>query len=662
MSQRLSAGLALILLLAGGVLAWWVWSGPRTSPPPQQSINGLTDTASVKWTAEQTAVLDVENGPDALTALGYVHGMMRPWTVTVWRRTALGRLSASFGAALVPVDKHARRLGFGHHARRAYDRLPRAEQKRLEAYTRGLNAALRSDRVQNRDRFLYLDLQPQRWAPWHPLAVERLLAWTGAELERPSASPVGARADFRAADRRLRRWLHLHGRSRSVAWAARSLGDTARTALFARHVLGATADPVMQELVVRRPGRPPAALASLPGAPILPTGTTGARAWTYLLNSAARFRRVQVDPAQVRTRHERIAPADGDERLVTARRYDDGLLVGSAAADSTWMLRWPGLRARSDVPRWLDAANLGGAPGTSGRPAFTLHKGSGLVVDSSGAWTVRGQPPVVDRGPNSVLVGRSRWARHQAAALQAQTGASPLAPTQWSVSDSSTWAARLLPRLRPALAPMANADSTVDEARSYLRNWNFVYEPASIGAVVFERWMLAYKKQQGRRPSPTAELDSVAAARYRDAFREAIAGLADQYGTDVRRWRWERVATQRRLFPVWSADSLVAADLSSLSTTRFAGLDRPGRGHASALSGGPTPVDRPRLGAAPASWEGWTWADSVHLTARRLRFDPSDFLARPLLPRGRPAPISTANAPIRHTTRLVPAAPDSNDP
>lgn len=661
MSQRLYAGLALVLLLAGGVLAWWVWSGPQTAPPPRQSINGLTDTASVKWTAEQTAVLDVENGTDALTALGYVHGITRPWTVTVWRRTALGRLSASFGAALVPIDRHVRRLGFGHHARRAYDRLPRAARTRLEAYTRGLNAALLSDRVQKRNRFVYLDLVPQRWAPWHPLAIERLLAWTGTEFTLPSDSRAAPTADFLHADRRLRRWLHLHGRSRSIAWATQSPEDTTRTTLFARHVLGATADPVIQELVVRRADRPPVALASLPGAPIFPTGTTGPRAWTYLLNSDARLPRTQVDSAEVRARHERIAVMNGDERLVTARRYDEGLLVGSTESDSTWMLRWPGLRAQSDVPRWLDAANLSGAPDTSERPDFALHRGSGLTVNGSGDWTVHGQSSVVDRGPDFVFVGRSAWAQHQTKALQAQTGAAPLAPAQWSVSDSSTWAARLLPRLLPHLAPLDGTDSTLDEALSYLRNWDFVYESASIGAVVFETWMHAYKNKHGQMPS-AAEPDSVATPRYREAFRRAVMDLADRYGSDVRRWRWERVAAERRHFPVWSADSLVAADLSSLSNTHFAALDRPGRGHASVLSGGPSLVDRPRMGSAPTSWDGWAWSDSSSLTARRLRFDPSGFFARSRLSRERPAPVSVSEAPLQQTTQLVPVAPVRDDP
>lgn len=234
MSRRVSVGLALVLVLAGGTLLWWVLTGPTTTPPPRQSITDLQDTVSIGWTNRHTAVLDAAHDTDALAALGYVHGMMRPWTVTVWRRTALGTLSPSFGEGLVPLDRHARRLGFAHHARRAYDQLPASTQHRLRAYVRGLNAALQSERVRRRTPFLSLNLSPQRWAPWHPLAIERLLAWTGTDFST-LFGPAGP-AEFRRTDHRLRRWLHLHGRRRSLAWAARAGADTARTALFARHV------------------------------------------------------------------------------------------------------------------------------------------------------------------------------------------------------------------------------------------------------------------------------------------------------------------------------------------------------------------------------------------------------------------------------------------
>jgi hypothetical protein len=45
------------------------------------------------------------------------------------------------------------------------------------------------------------------------------------------------------------------------------------------------------------------------------------------------------------------------------------------------------------------------------------------------------------------------------------------------------------------------------------------------------------------------------------------------------------------------------------------------------------------------------------LSARRLRFDPSAFFGRSLLPQDRPAPVSVEDTPVTQTTRLVPPSP-----
>lgn len=645
-------GLAVALLLAGGALLWGATSRTGEAPPPRQPVPGLTDTASIGWTAQETALIEASNAADALSALGYAHGMTRPWVVTVWRRTALGTLSQLFGTGLVPLDRHARQLGLTRHARQAYERLPAVDRRHLQAYTRGLNAALQSGSVRRRAPFLFFNLMPRRWAPWHPLAIERLLAWMGTD---PSASRDldSGSSPFWAADRRLRRWLHLHGWDRSVAWAAHPSTDTTRTALFARHVLGTSADPLLQEVRIRRPDASPTVVASMPGTLLFPTGTTGTRAWTRLLESPTRLDRVMIDSARLRDWHERIDPKGGAERLVHVQRQDSALVLpDSAGDDSVRVLQWTGLRARSDTPHWTSVANLrrpGRAP-----PPLHLFREDGLTIDSTGRWTVRGRPPVVDRGPNSVLVGESRWAQYQADALQAHQNAGAFSPRRWSISDSSTWAARRVSRLLPDLAPLSGTGPLLDEALTYLRNWDFTYGPSSIGAVLFERWMDAYRSATGQRPLASTYFAPV---RRRRAFRRAVENLAAQYGRDVRRWRWERVAPDRRNFLVWSADSLVSTDLQPLSTTRFAPLHRPGRGHASALAGGLTLLDPPALGPAPTHWSGWTWSGQADLTVRRLRFDPSGFFARPLLRDERPAPISVVGAHVPSTTRLVPAPP-----
>lgn len=655
MSRRLFVGIVSALLLAGGGIFWWAVHGPATSPPAQETVEGLRDTVVVGWTERHTATITATDGVDALSALGYVHGVTRAWTVTVWRQTALGTLSAMFGDGLVPIDRQARRLGFAHHARRAYHHLEDSTRARLRAYTQGLNAALQSDRVQNQAPFVYFDLVPEEWKPWHPLALERLLAWTGTDPVPATAPADSGLAAFRRADRRLRRWLRLHGRTRSVAWAAQGASDTTRTALFARHVLGSTAEPLIQEVVLQRPDQPSTVAASLPGTPLFPTGTTGDRRWTYLLHSRARLDTTQVDSTQRQVRHERIAPAQSDEQLVTVQRYGNRVQVGTATPGVAWLLNWPGLRAHSDLPRWLATADLTNPSGDD--PAdFQLFEGDGLIVDDANDWYVQGRPPVVVRHPQSVLIGRSSWVTHQAEGLRAETRGGPLAPGHWSTSDSSSWAASLLPTVLPALAPIGARDSIAVEARSYLRNWNAVYDPASIGAVVFEQWMRAYRNEIGRLPDGT-DAAYFAGPRRRRTFHRAVDTLTRRYGADVRRWRWERVASERRFYPVWAADSLVARDLSGMSTTRYAPLDRPGRGHASSLSGGPALVDALPLGPAPTRWDGWMYGGPGTLSARRLRFDPSAFFGRSLLPQDRPAPVSVEDAPVTQTTRLVPPSP-----
>lgn len=679
MARLLYAGLALILLLLSGGLLWWGLSGDSGPPPSHHSIEGLADTTHIEWKAQETATVTTTSVPDALTAIGYVHGIQRGWTVAVWRRTALGTLSSQFGPDLVPLDRHARRLGFARHAQQTYEQLPAEDRQRLQAYVRGLNAALRSQTVQRHTPFVSLGWQPDRWAPWHPLAVERLLAWIGTDPQALEETGNQAVERFRTADRRLRRWLHLHDQSRSVAWAAGGTADTARTVLFARHVLGATADPVIQELVVRQPDGARTAIASLPGAPIFPTGTSEAHSWTYLLGSRATLDRTAIDSSQVRIWHERISPLDGEEQLVRVRRSDRALLLDRSStptadsimesppdqnaendrrplipADSAWVLRWPGFEAGTDLPRWM--AEVETPPPTEATAPFHLIRGDGLILDSTEEWSVQGEPRILEQVQNGVLIGRSSWAGEQAESLRARATAPAPSPARWSASDSSAWAAQLLSRLLPGLTPLSGTDPVLDDALVYLRNWDAHYGRSSIGAVLFEHWMRAYRNEVGHLPSAT-DLDYFTSMRGRRTFRQAVRTLEARYGTDVRRWRWERVAAQQRHFLVWSADSLVSTDLSALSTTQYAPLRRPGRGHASALSGGPTLVDPPPLGPSPARWEGWMRHGDPTITARRLRFDPSAFFARSLLQDERPAPVSTEDATVSETTELVPVNP-----
>jgi hypothetical protein len=336
----------------------------------------------------------------------------------------------------------------------------------------------------------------------------------------------------------------------------------------------------------------------------------------------------------------------------------------SVAVDSTWVLSWSGLGATSDLSAW-SALPQGDAP------RFALHDASGLLVDESGTVSVFGTPPhrAETETPDGTLlvIGRSPWVYPVGQSLASQR--ERRAATE-SLSDTSAWAGLVLARTLPHLDDLTAPTPRMREARTYLRNWDANYERASIGASVFEVWMDEYARDAGTIPFllPTTAADTVprpgarrtnrrggpgrtaraapirldrlppdrtffAAHRQRQAFRRAVRRLTAAHGTDLRQWRWERVAPDRRYFPVWSADSLILQDLSALASTRYAPIEVPGIGHPSTPSGGPSLLAPTTPARSPAAWTAWTAPQRDHLVVRRHAFDVDAFFSRPFLRR-----------------------------
>jgi len=644
------------------VVTAWLWLVSSPTPPHRRAIPELSDTVTVGWSDSELVSINAKEDPDALRALGYVHGVTRGWTIALWRRTALGRVSQWFGAKLVPIDRHVLRLGLKRHAKAAYEELPPPTQRRLRAYSQGLNSALQSEEVQSQHPFVLFDLTPRPWEPWHVVLIERLIAWIATgPLELPP-DPGPALANFRETDGQLRRWLHLHGWSRGLIWALRPASSDAASSptLFQRHVLGATAAPVVQEVRLQLEDDPPIKAATLPGGPFSPTAVTPQRAWGLLLSSTARAERINPQSRSRTWWTERISPRGADEQLVTVPRLGGALPIApsltdsnGARPDSMWVVQWPGFTSRSDASAWMDALRLDPDPADS--TAFRLFDGTGLQLSKDGTWQVLGRPPAVESidDLSGVMVGTSNWTSHQAESLESLLKTSTPGMHTLSRSDSSTWAGTLLSTFQNGLPQTSGASDPVRGALQYLRNWNHRYESMSIGATVFEFWMRAYQEEISARPD-IPDTTYFAEYRRRQAFREAVDTLVSRYGPDVRRWRWERVAPDQRYFPVWSADSLSSVAESALATTWYAPVIRPGRGHPSTLVGGPSLVDPVVTAPSPTKWTGWMRPIDTAFTTRRPRFNPDQFLARPLQrPEGSPA-VSFENGTFHRTTILVP--------
>ncbi len=83
-----------------------------------------------------------ESAGDALFALGYVQAQDRLWQMQWNRRAALGRLSEVAGPAALPVDRFCRTLGFGRVSTAAWTDTPSPQQRQLQPYIAGINAAI----------------------------------------------------------------------------------------------------------------------------------------------------------------------------------------------------------------------------------------------------------------------------------------------------------------------------------------------------------------------------------------------------------------------------------------------------------------------------------------------------------------------------------------
>ncbi len=671
--------LVAVVVLAALLLLLYFAYGIREAPPRNLAIEGLNAEVLLHWHASDAATIESSNELDFLTALGYIHGLKRAWTITLWRQTAEGRLGEWFGEPALEMDRAARRLRLASAALYTYRQLDDSSRTRLDAYTRGMNASL-LDRGARAREFAALGIAPEAWEPWHVLAIERLFSWLGTpDLQADTLSNAGVGLlEFAREDAALRRFLHLGGFTHGAAWTVQ---DSSNVVLVQRHVTGASALPVFFE--IRRTQRDSTFFigASLPGTPFFPAGRSEARAWAVLLSADAQLTRSVVDPASIDTLYGRIVLQDGEERLVHAPFVGGQLVLGQVARpfraperfvatpdslvaqstidttvtpvlppppDSVWLLAWPGLTPGTDLDAWAELVE-GGSPG------FELFDGAGLSMSTSGEASIIGAPRVLRAHPAGMFVSNSPIAsfvvdRLDTLGLRERDDASPI---PYIDDCHSTWAAQLEPRLVSAIDTLTSHARFMEEALTYLRNWDFSYDRTSIAASIFDHWMRAHRDSTGSLPS-LVSVDTSLTARYQlyNSLVGTINMLSNEFGRDMSQWRWEVTEPHVFHFPVWSYDSLVS---SALSKTRYAPIGVAGEGHPTTLCWGPSPVlDEV---SQPGHWEAWistaSW-DELHV--RRRRLDNEAFLARYRIPDRPPSSVIVGpSTEVTGTTRLTPA-------
>lgn len=538
--------LALVgLLVAAGAVALLAYGGE-----PQRSgtirVSGLSSDVGLRWNEAGEVTITATDEEGLWSGLGYAHASDFGWSMALWRQAALGQMSVWSGPDALPLDQHARRLGFGALARQSYAALSPDDRAAVNAYARGVRQAFEDPGVAERDEFIALGVAAEPWEPWHALAVERLVAWLATE-------PAGAEADsFVTADSLFRDALALGGLSHARAYVSTSRwNEEARPTLVYHQPYGASGLPLVVGARVRL-AESEQVVATVPGTLMLPAGSG---AWGVMLASDASI--TASDRAAPPPVFSRLIDREGKESLIQVYRDSSGLVLAqpteaprdTLAIDATTgepvlappsiddlgiRLRWSGFRVGSDVSAFR--ALLRG-----GTPSFSLLRGDGLRM-SGGAIEVLGDPVVSRTGDDWTFVSSS--ASSSPATLRIATLARGGVGADALAQDvGSPWSRTQTQALVRGLGNRDSLDIELQDAYAFLKGWDGLYTPNAVAPSIAEAWIEAHRDVFGRPPDTRRRLDS---ALVRHTLRLGLARLKDSLGTTPGRWTWDRLSRSLR--------------------------------------------------------------------------------------------------------------------
>lgn len=602
---------------------WFLAIGSSNPPPKEVQLATLESAIQIDWGTLGQIAVHADSDEGVLTGLGFAHGRSRTWHIILLRQAALGRLSEWFGNGALNVDVHSRRLGLAVQAQEAYSKLDPRFQDQLLSFSAGINASLSSKHLSHVPELAHWRIAPDPWQPWHTLALEQLLMWLATPLPpkpEPSSTALSA---FYAADRELAKWLHLHGFENSVAWTYQ---DSTQTHLYFRYVYGATALPFFLETIVKQTEESPLVGLSMPGLPYFFAGAIEDQTWALLPTGSKELQLARLTKPNHPQRFERIQHAEQEELLVPIWRIDTQIPLDlpntlvtldstTVAVDTTWALRWTGFQGLSDWPVWHQ-------PRQGERGSFALISGNGLKIEAD-RWSILGDPAVQLPLKDGVFLGQTPLTSYVGASLAQQILDSP--DIRQIANDTlSPWARALAGVLIDALTQPSSSTPSIASALTYLNNWDYSFDRASIAASIFDSWMGQYRLATGHFPAASDSLDGTLLLQ---TLEEGVASLTEEFGDDQSLWRWERVRPGDLYFPVWSYEQESTINRSKMSEVRYAPISPLSEGHPSTLKWGPA-ISGSGL-PSPATWEAWISTESMtSFFVQHQSYNPHLFLGR----------------------------------
>ena len=184
MLKRLGAGESVQAVCAAAGLtraefdAWWRQETASRVPDMTGTRTALLGDA-VEIIRDQWGIPHIFAGQDEDLFVGYGYAMAqdRLWQLDYLRRKAMGRLSEVLGPDGLEADVVARTVGINRIAAAQVERLPDRTVRRLEGFSRGINAVVEECRDRLPIEFDMLDYEPEPWSPLDSVAVWAEFRW-----------------------------------------------------------------------------------------------------------------------------------------------------------------------------------------------------------------------------------------------------------------------------------------------------------------------------------------------------------------------------------------------------------------------------------------------------------------------------------------------------
>ena len=182
--HRLGAGEAIDSVCAAAGMtrgefdAWW--DGKLAAKLPEVTGDRQVDgVAQVEILRDQWGIPHIfaDSRYDLFFGYGFAMGQDRLWQLDYLRRKAMGRLSEVLGPSGVDLDIVARTVGINRVATAEVKRLPAETLVTLEAFSRGINAAMNECRDRLPIEFDLLGYSPEEWSPMDSVAIWAEFRW-----------------------------------------------------------------------------------------------------------------------------------------------------------------------------------------------------------------------------------------------------------------------------------------------------------------------------------------------------------------------------------------------------------------------------------------------------------------------------------------------------